>query len=125
MGGFMTALLEILHPSFLLMMACGAIGGILIGAMPGADFRHGGYASSAVYLWDGRGVGDVYAAGDFLRRHLWRFHHRHTDQYAGHAGLGRNRHRGERNLRRGEKEAGPSASPRSPPGAGEPSAPWS
>ena len=34
-SGFLSALLEVLHPSFLLMMAAGTVGGIIIGAMPG------------------------------------------------------------------------------------------
>lgn len=34
-SGLFSALFEILQPQFLLMMACGTIGGIIIGAMPG------------------------------------------------------------------------------------------
>lgn len=34
-SGFLSALLEVLQPSFLLMMAAGTVGGIIIGAMPG------------------------------------------------------------------------------------------
>lgn len=34
-SGFLSAFMEVIHPSFLLMMSLGTIGGIIIGAMPG------------------------------------------------------------------------------------------
>ena len=66
----------------LLWINVGLAGGIMVGALPGLT----GTMAMALLLPLTYGLASI--PGRLLRQYLRRFHHRHPDQHAGHAGLG-------------------------------------
>lgn len=72
----------------LLWINVGLAGGIMVGALPGLT----GTMAMALLLPLTYGLasipGVMLLLGVYCGRYLRRFHHRHPDQHAGHAGLG-------------------------------------